>query len=62
MTARPKIVRTEAELECPGLDAALRERGDLVLLPDGVSEDRLRDATSGREDDDNIYLEAGRDR
>lgn len=44
MTARPKIVRTDAELECPGLDAALRERGDLVLLPDGVSEDRLRDA------------------
>ncbi len=36
-----KIVRTDAELETPLLDAELRKRGDLVLLPDGVSEDRL---------------------
>jgi len=37
-----KAVRTDGELECPGIDAALRERGvDLVVLPDGVSEDRL---------------------
>ncbi|MCC0014712.1 MAG: C-terminal binding protein [Rhodobiaceae bacterium] len=37
-----KIVRTDAELECPHVDAVLRERGhDLVLLPDGISEDTL---------------------
>ncbi len=40
-----KIVRTDSELECPIIDAALRETGaDLVLLPDGVSEDDLADA------------------
>jgi D-3-phosphoglycerate dehydrogenase len=33
-----KIVRTDAELETPFLDAELRKRGDLVLLPDGASE------------------------
>ncbi|MDA7946374.1 MAG: C-terminal binding protein [Hyphomicrobiaceae bacterium] len=43
MTGKPKIIRTDAELECPGLDAALRGRGELVLLPDGVGEERLRD-------------------
>lgn len=45
-----KIVRTDRELECPHLDAALRAMGvELVLLPDGISEDDLieavRDAT-----------------
>ena len=45
MTAPVKIIRTDAELECPGLDAALRERGELVLLPDGVSQERLREET-----------------
>ena len=38
-----KAVRTDEELECPGIDAGLRARGvDLVTLPDGVSEDALR--------------------
>ena len=42
MTAGLKFVRTDRELGCPGIDAGLRERGaDLVLLPDGVSEDAL---------------------
>lgn len=37
-----KIVRTDEELECPLIDAELRALGaDLVLLPDGVNEDRL---------------------
>ena len=37
-----KIVRTDSELECPVIDRALLESGaDLVLLPDGVSEDEL---------------------
>jgi len=40
--ARIKIVRTDRELECPHVDAALRALGaDLVLLPDGVREERL---------------------
>ena len=39
MSGRRKAVRTDAELECPHLDAGLRARGlDLVLLPDGVDE------------------------
>ena len=39
MSGRRKAVRTDAELECPHLDAGLRARGiDLVLLPDGVAE------------------------
>ncbi|MDR6288373.1 MULTISPECIES: 2-hydroxyacid dehydrogenase [Inquilinus] len=34
-----KAVRTDREIDCPGIDAALRARGvDLVTLPDGVSE------------------------
>jgi D-3-phosphoglycerate dehydrogenase len=42
MSARGKAVRTDAELQCPCLDAGLRARGlDLVLLPDGVSESEL---------------------
>ncbi len=37
-----KIIRTDRELECPLIDATLSARGhDLVLLPDGVSEDEL---------------------
>ena len=37
-----KAVRTDAEIECPGIDAGLRARGvELVTLPDGVSEDAL---------------------
>ena len=37
-----KIVRTDSELECPVIDRVLLESGaDLVLLPDGVSEEEL---------------------
>lgn len=37
-----KIVRTDAELECPDIDAALQQVCDeYVLLPDGVPEERL---------------------
>lgn len=37
-----KAVRTDQELECPGIDAGLRARGvELVTLPDGVPEDEL---------------------
>ena len=36
-----KIVRTDRELECPLVDAELSRRGDLVLLPEDVSEERL---------------------
>jgi D-3-phosphoglycerate dehydrogenase len=37
-----KIVRTDMELQLPSVDAALRELGhELVLLPDGVSEQEL---------------------
>ncbi|MCB2135754.1 MAG: C-terminal binding protein [Rhodobacteraceae bacterium] len=36
-----KIIRTDSELETPWLDAELRRRGELLLLPDGVAEDRL---------------------
>ena len=42
MARGTKIVRVDRELECPRIDAALRESGaDLVLLPDGVREDEL---------------------
>lgn len=42
-----KVVRTDCNLECLGIDAGLRERGaELVLLPDGVSEDELLAATA----------------
>src|SRR5689334_11583845 len=35
-----KAVRTDSELECPGVDAGLLARGvDLVTLPDGVPEE-----------------------
>lgn len=37
-----KAVRTDQELECPGIDAALRARGiELVTLPDGIPEAEL---------------------
>jgi D-3-phosphoglycerate dehydrogenase len=39
---RFKAVRTDLELECPDIDAGLRAAGgELVLLPDGTSEDEL---------------------
>ena len=45
MPFRAKAVRTDAELECPRIDAGLRAAGvDLVVLPDGVSEDLLLEA------------------
>ena len=45
MPFRAKAVRTDAELECPRIDAGLRAADvDLVVLPDGVSEDVLADA------------------
>ncbi len=45
-----KIVRTDRELECPGIDTGLRARGaDLVLLPDGIGEDELVAATADAE-------------
>ena len=37
-----KIVRTDKELQTPVIDARLREAGhELVLLPDGIAEDKL---------------------
>ncbi len=40
-----KILRTDRELECPRIDAALRARGaDLVLLPEDIAEDDLVEA------------------
>ena len=42
MTARFTAVRTDRELECSEIDAGLRAAGcELVLLPEGVSEDAL---------------------
>jgi D-3-phosphoglycerate dehydrogenase len=42
MSSHRKAVRTDAELECPHLDAGLRARGlELVVLPDGVPEQEL---------------------
>jgi D-3-phosphoglycerate dehydrogenase len=39
---RFKVVRTDRELECPEIDAGLRERQvELVTLPDSISEDAL---------------------
>ncbi|MCV2868360.1 C-terminal binding protein [Defluviimonas sp. WL0002] len=37
------FVRTDRELETPLIDAELARRGGLVLLPDGVAEDKLAD-------------------
>ncbi|MDW4551077.1 C-terminal binding protein [Defluviimonas sp. D31] len=42
-----KIVRTDCELETPDLDAELRRRGELVLLPEGVSEAALAAEVAG---------------
>ncbi|HUL63638.1 MAG TPA: NAD(P)-dependent oxidoreductase [Burkholderiaceae bacterium] len=40
--AQVKVVRTDAEIECPHLDAGLRERGlALVLVSDGIPEAAL---------------------
>jgi D-3-phosphoglycerate dehydrogenase len=40
-----KAVRTDRELEAPGIDAGLRGRGvDLVTLPDGIAEGELCEA------------------
>jgi D-3-phosphoglycerate dehydrogenase len=37
-----KAIRTDAELECPRVDAGLRARGlNLVTLPEGISEEKL---------------------
>lgn len=37
-----KIIRTDMELETPFLDKTLKEKGHrLILLPDGISEDKL---------------------
>jgi len=45
MANRPKIVRTDRELEMARVDAHLRGLGaELVLLPDGTTEDQLIDA------------------
>ena len=42
-----KAVRTDAELECPGIDAGLRARGvELVTLPDGIPEADLCQAVA----------------
>lgn len=42
-----KAVRTDRELECPGIDAGLRARGvELVTLPDGISEADLMQAVT----------------
>ena len=41
-----KAVRTDCELHCPQLDSGIREMVDeYILLPDGVSTDRLSAAT-----------------
>ena len=49
-SAVSRIVRTDRELEMQGVDAALRAAGhELVLLPDGVSEDELARALGGAE-------------
>jgi len=40
--SRFKAVRTDRELECPDIDAGLRAAGcELLLLPEGISEDEL---------------------
>lgn len=42
-----KAVRTDRELECPGIDAGLRARGvELVTLPDGIAEAELMAAVA----------------
>ncbi|WP_095198956.1 2-hydroxyacid dehydrogenase [Mesorhizobium carmichaelinearum] len=42
-----KAIRTDRELECPGIDAGLRARGvELVTLPDGIPEANLIEAVA----------------
>ena len=42
-----KAIRTDQELECPGIDAGLRARGvELVTLPDGIAEADLVSAVA----------------
>ncbi|MEI9431955.1 NAD(P)-dependent oxidoreductase [Mesorhizobium sp. Cs1299R1N3] len=42
-----KVIRTDRELECPGIDAGLRARGvELVTLPDGIPEADLMQAVT----------------
>ncbi|MEQ8229870.1 MAG: C-terminal binding protein [Rhodospirillales bacterium] len=42
-----KVVRTDRELQCPVIDAGLRDMGvDLVLVPDGAGENVLLDAVA----------------
>jgi len=46
MGNRLKVVRTDQELECPVIDGYFRDSGaELLLLPEGVSEDELVAAT-----------------
>lgn len=48
MSQPARIVRTDRELETPHIDTTLRAQGhELVLLPDGVSEDDLIEAVRG---------------
>ena len=45
-----KIVRTDKELHTPIIDAKIKEAGhQLVLLPDGISEDQLIEETRDTE-------------
>jgi D-3-phosphoglycerate dehydrogenase / 2-oxoglutarate reductase len=45
MSVRWHAVRTDRELECPGIDAGLRSAGcDLATLPEGISEGALIEA------------------
>lgn len=45
-----KVVRTDRELELPGVDSALRAAGhELLLLPDGIAERDLLDAAKEAE-------------
>ncbi|MFQ5622129.1 MAG: C-terminal binding protein [Paracoccaceae bacterium] len=42
MSSPAKVVRTDGEMECPGVDAALTARGvNLVLMPGGSTEDEV---------------------
>jgi len=42
-----KAVRTDQELECPGIDAGLRARGvEVLTLPDGIAETDLMSAVA----------------
>ena len=42
-----KAIRTDAEFECPQVDAGLRARGlELVTLPEGITEERLSAAVA----------------